>query len=124
VLLVTPLLFGLLLFAMASTIVGEQTLEDSIAGTVLLFIPNVIGGLILLFGWHVPPRVAAVATQNRVVVAAGVAGVVSGLLAMAQGQSGDPNIGGAILIMFGLILVGASAAWAFKNQGQPPPPGP
>lgn len=58
-------------------------------------------------------------------IGAGLVSVVFGLVAMPQGQPGDANIGGVLLIVYGLIhAVGAAVVWTVNNRRRPPPPGP
>lgn len=137
-LLVGGPLLGLVSYALVAMIVGESLLEDegglTALGVAAMAIPGLVGLALLLFG----RRVATVVTPGGRAVSAFVAGVgalclVVGLIGSVAGNArGDANIGAALLVPAGAVLLAVGGVGVVRSRtapggappvaGDPPPP--
>lgn len=116
-------------FAFFAVLFGEEHLEDDGGATALgiatWVLPIIIGLTIAAlahFGGPLPSRTGATITLALV----GMACVVIGAFSVTENET-DASIGGAFLLIFGLLV--GTAAWALRHVGSktppaPPPPGP
>jgi len=124
VLLVTPLLPGLVLYAVIGSVFGEQVLEAPSGptwfGNLALVASNIVGGLMAVFAKPLtrllPPGSVALAAAGSLL---GLALLAIALLTL--GEVGDANIGAGLLVLVGAPLLGFSAVSLFGPRRQPRP---
>ena len=111
----TPL-SGIATFALAAVLFGEERLEGAggltLQGTVAYGVPAILGLCVLL--WSIS-SVPFPSSRQLAVVCAVVAVVclVAGLSSLRQAESGDPSIGGPLLIAFAVApTIAAATLWA------------
>jgi|GEM_PF-6067639 len=120
---------GIALFAIASTLIGEERLEATdvpgsgdlaFLGGILFFIPAIIGITLIILDL-LKIRIPFSALTNNLHIAAviiggaGLAILVLGLASVINASAGDANIGGGILAIFGFLLLG-SGFWLYKKN--------
>lgn len=115
ILIITTPVGGIISFAIGSVLFGETNLENSdgltALGILAIGLPALIGlGSILVDLVAGPVDLAGLGRSQLRMVAIGFAAfaallIALGVVAFATGADGDPNIGGGLLVLFGIVLV-------------------
>ena len=127
VLVVANVIPGILLFAFVASLIGEENLEGDGAltwlGTGLVFLPPVVGVILIVFG---RPLSRGPLAPNRLwvpvsLIVFGVVGTSLGAMGAVDTSRGA-NIGAGLLLLVCPFLTLAASAWAisaYRNRSEP-----
>lgn len=127
ILLFTPLIPGIALFAIVALIFGEEILESNgeatLLGLVIIFVPNIVGAIITMLAKPLHQRFPL--TVRGIAKGAMGLGLICLLIATLSlmdvingTEPGDANIGAGVLAVLGVMAFGLGSVGLLANASR------